>query len=95
MAGLDYRVMDTQIFELGLSVYANSAYIVACSLVNDGLPATFGNLLARWTVERGLLDSALSDLISWRVLEPGRSPEGEPLFVPNPASLWRVPGTAP
>ena len=87
-----YRVMDTQIFNLGLSVYASSAYIVVCSIVSDGLAATSDKISARWMGEPERLEAAIEERLAWQVIEPGVAPSGERLFAPNPASLWRVPG---
>ena len=86
-------MMDTQIFNLNLSVYATSAYIVICSLVSDGLSPTPDKIAARWTSREELLKEGINELAAWRVIEPGRTAEGESLLAPNPASLWRTPGS--
>jgi hypothetical protein len=85
--------MDTQIFNLGLTVYATSAYIVICSLVGDGVPATYDNLSARWGAEGVHLDSALDELSSWLIIELAQGPENQTAYTPNPASIWRTPGS--
>jgi DNA-binding IscR family transcriptional regulator len=90
-----YRVMDTQIFNLGLSVYATSAYIVVCSLHSDGLPASMENLSARWGATAELLDQALSELAGWLIIESVPGKAGERLIIPNPASIWRPPSERP
>lgn len=95
MGEVGYRVMDTQIFNLGLSVHATSAYIVICSIASDGLAATMERLAARWMADIELLPEALDELAAWLVIEPGRIKDGPPFFRPNPASLWRVPGSPP
>jgi hypothetical protein len=87
--------MDTQIFNLGLSVYASSAYIVVCSLCSDGLPPNAENLAARWGADPASLETAIDELLAWRVLEIGQSPQGERIYSPNPASLWRSPNSQP
>jgi hypothetical protein len=92
MAHGPLRVMDTQIFNLNLSVHATSAYIAICSLASDGLPPTLKNVEARWMAEPELLDEALRELKAWLVIDAVFTREGERLIVPNPASLWRPPG---
>jgi hypothetical protein len=86
-----YRVMDTQIFSLGLSVLALSAYILACSLIESGVPPSRRALSERWNASEGDLDGALAELQAWDVLERRKGPEEECLFFPAPASLWRQP----
>jgi hypothetical protein len=87
--------MDTQIFNLGLSIHATSAYIVICSIVSDGLPASLGNLTVRWMAAPELLTGALEELTAWLVIEPVIDKDGERLFAPNPASIWRPPASPP
>ncbi|MDR2443150.1 MAG: hypothetical protein LBE31_06475 [Deltaproteobacteria bacterium] len=93
MSTLNYRVMDTQIFNLNLSVFASSAYIVICSLVGDGMPATLENLLSRWMGKAEQLEEALKELAAWRVIEAAAGPAEVIHFAPNPASIWRTPGS--
>ena len=85
--------MDQQIFNLNLSVHATSAYIVLCSLREDGLDPTLEALRARWTAEPELLERALGELLAWNVAERRQDREGNETFPPNPASLWSVPGS--
>lgn len=92
MAQLGYRVMDTQIFNLGLSLEANSAYIVVCSLMEDGLRAGLETVTARWNGTPETLAAALRELAAWRVVETRRDSGEDPFYAPNPASLWRQPG---
>ncbi|MDR0354485.1 MAG: hypothetical protein LBJ64_01935 [Deltaproteobacteria bacterium] len=92
MAQLGYRVMDTQIFNLNLSVYASSAYIVVCSLVGDGVQATLEAIRTRWNADEAELQKALKELGRWQVLECNKNLEGQSIYAPNPASLWRQPG---
>ncbi|MDR1109777.1 MAG: hypothetical protein LBP92_03530 [Deltaproteobacteria bacterium] len=88
------KMMDTQIFNLKLSVNATSAYILICALVGDGVPASDEAVSARWNAPAGELDAALAELQIWRVIERRPGPEGVPAFSPNPASLWRQPSAA-
>jgi hypothetical protein len=94
MAQLGYRVMDTQIFNLNLSVFATSAYILICSLVGEGILPTAEAINRRWNASDEELQSALSELQIWRVLEKRTGPDEQTAFSPNPASIWRLPGSA-
>ncbi|MDR3135493.1 MAG: hypothetical protein LBU69_05290 [Deltaproteobacteria bacterium] len=94
MAQLGYRVMDTQIFNLKLSVFATSLYILICSLVGDGVLATDEAIASRWNDSQENLQSAMSELALWRVIEKKTGPSDQSVFAPNPASVWRVPGTS-
>jgi hypothetical protein len=94
MAQLGYRVMDTQIFNLKLSMFATSLYILICALVNDGVMATEEAISARWNDTDETLKSAMAELQLWRVVEKKAGPEELTAFSPNPASVWRVPGTS-
>jgi hypothetical protein len=94
MAQLGYRVMDTQIFNLKLSMLATSAYILICSLVSEGLLASEEAISARWNDSDENLQSSLTELQLWRVIEKRIGPDDKTTWAPNPASIWRVPGTS-
>ena len=94
MAQLGYRVMDTQIFNLKLSVFATSLYIIICSLVGDGVLASEEAIAARWNDTDETLKASLAELQRWRVVERKTGPDEKTAFSPNPASIWRVPGTS-
>jgi hypothetical protein len=83
--------MDTQIFNLKLSIYANSAYILACSLTIEEKPPSLQALIDAWNGEPEQLTGALKELLAWHILEESFGPEGQTLFLPNPASLWQMP----
>jgi hypothetical protein len=84
--------MDTQIFNLGLSVEAVSAYILLCSLVGDGKSPDWPVMRAAWVGPPEALEPSVKELLAYRVLESLAGPTGEERFWPNPASLWRLPG---
>jgi hypothetical protein len=86
--------MDTQIFNLKLSVYATSAYIVICSLVDEGIRASEEAINARWNDSPENLGSALGELRLWQVIGASVGPDDQTAYSPNPASLWRRPGVA-
>ncbi|HYR03004.1 MAG TPA: hypothetical protein VES58_06635, partial [Syntrophobacteria bacterium] len=61
--------MDRKIFTLNLSVEATSAYILVCSFVEGGAPATVESLGPFWNGPRQELPSALTELRSRRIIE--------------------------
>jgi hypothetical protein len=89
---LDYMVMDTQIFNLKLSVPTTSAYILICSLQQDGLHPTLEACASRWLGEPEQLSEVLEELLAWQIIEKRTNQDGDTVFLPNPASLWRTPG---
>jgi hypothetical protein len=95
MAALDYRVMDTQIFNLKLSIYATSAYIVFCDMTQSGVPPTIEAALSRWVEEPGKFHEALTELLAWQIVEKRTNQDGDIIYLTNPASLWRLPGSDP
>ncbi|MDR1606931.1 MAG: hypothetical protein LBT38_00765 [Deltaproteobacteria bacterium] len=86
-------VMDTQIFSLGLSIEATSAYILICSIAEEGQKADWPGLRAAWVGAPEALEPSLTELLAWRVIGALTDPLGDERFWPNPASMWRVPGT--
>ncbi|MDR2142320.1 MAG: hypothetical protein LBR11_11140 [Deltaproteobacteria bacterium] len=87
-----YPVMDTQIFNLGLTVEATSAYILICSLVGDGKRPDWPLLRSAWVGQPEALEPSLRELGLYNVISFLADPRGEERFWPNPASLWRLPG---
>jgi hypothetical protein len=81
--------MDRQIFNMNCSVEATSLYIVVTSLVGDNQRPTLEAIRGRWTISTEALDLALEELMGRGILERYPGPEGELLFFPQPASLWR------
>ena len=84
-----HSVMDRQIFNMNLSVEATSAYILVASLVSENVRPSLEIVRGRWTAEDEALDRALEELARHNVVQPRSGPEGETLYFPNPASLWR------
>jgi hypothetical protein len=89
-----YPSMDTQIFNLRLSVVATSAYILICSLISDGHRPDWPLLEDAWVGKPGELIQAMEELEAFRVIQTLEGLEGQKRYWPNPASLWRLPGTA-
>jgi hypothetical protein len=83
-----FSVMDTQIFNQGLSVTAVSAYILITALLADGVRPDRPAINARWGATPGELDQALAELRLLNVVEPHPGPEGSEVWLANPASLW-------
>ncbi|MDR1872906.1 MAG: hypothetical protein LBS60_13480 [Deltaproteobacteria bacterium] len=91
---LQFPVMDTQIFNLGLSVEAISAYILLCSLVGDGKKPDWPILRAAWVGEPAALEPAIRALLLFNVIDLISEAGGEERFWPNPAPFWRMPGSS-
>jgi hypothetical protein len=83
-----FSVMDTQIFNQGLSVMAVSAYILIAALLADGVRPERPAISARWNATPGELDQALAELRVLNIVEPHPGPEGVEVWLVNPASLW-------
>ncbi|MDR1165225.1 MAG: hypothetical protein LBO66_05015 [Deltaproteobacteria bacterium] len=83
-------MMDTQIFNLPLSVPALSLYILIAELADLGIRPTPEEIAARFPAPEGERDTALADLLSYGVIYPN-GPGGDfPLsYHPNPASRWK------
>jgi hypothetical protein len=86
-----YPAMDTQIFNLGLSVEATSAYILLCSLIGDGKRPDWPLLRSTWVGPPAGLTPAIQELLAYKVIDSLAGPDEEERFWPNPASLWRLP----
>jgi DNA-binding IscR family transcriptional regulator len=81
--------MDRQIFNMGLTVEATSAYIVITSLLGDNQRPSLDMIKNRWTLSDETLDRALAELTDRNVLQSRSGPDGMDLYYPTPASLWR------
>jgi hypothetical protein len=84
--------MDRKIFTLNLSVEATSAYILVCSFVEGGAPATVESLGPFWNGPRQELPSALTELRSRGIIEEILDERLVRRYLPNPAEFWRSPG---
>ncbi len=83
-----HAVMDRNIFKLELTVEATSAYIVVASLLDDNVRPSMDLIRARWTTSDQELDDALDELVSRNVVRRQETPDGQPLYYPNPSSVW-------
>jgi hypothetical protein len=84
--------MDRKIFTLNLSVEATSAYILVCSFVEGGAPATVESLGPFWNGPRQELPSALTELRSRGIIEEILDERLVRRYLPNPAEFWRPAG---
>jgi hypothetical protein len=84
--------MDRKIFTLNLSVEATSAYILVCSFVEGGAPATVDSLGPFWNGPRQELPSALTELRSRGIIEEILDERLVRRYLPNPAEFWRPAG---
>ena len=85
-------LMDRKIFTLNLSVEATSAYILVCSFVEGGAPATVESLGPFWNGPRQELPAALTDLRSRGIIEEILDERQMRRYLPNPAEFWRPAG---
>jgi len=85
-------LMDRKIFTLNLSVEATSAYILVCSFVEGGAPATVESLGPFWNGPRQELPSALTELRSRGIIEEILDDRLVRRYLPNPAEFWRSAG---
>ena len=81
--------MDTQIFNMNLSVMATSLYILVTALPVDGVKPSRNILLERWNASSEDFDLALTELLKHKILEEHLGPEAEAFYLANPASLWQ------
>ncbi|MDR1487654.1 MAG: hypothetical protein LBT62_06675 [Deltaproteobacteria bacterium] len=91
MFPLNYRVMDPQIFNLRLNVNTTSAYIVLCSLQEDGVSPSRQAVEDRWLGQPDDLRAAFNELLAWRIIEIRSDKDGNDVYIVNPASLWSAP----
>ena len=85
-------LMDRTIFTMDLSVEATSAYILICSFVEGGAPATVESLGPFWNGPRQELPSALTELRSRGIIEEILDERLVRRYLPNPAEFWRSAG---
>ena len=81
--------MDRNIFNLKLSVEATSAYILVASSMEENVRPSLKVIKRRWVKSDRELDEALGELMQRNVLQLKPAPDGEAIYYPNPASLWR------
>ena len=85
-------LMDRKIFTLNLSVEATSAYILVCTFVEGGAPATVESLGSFWNGPPQGLPPALTVLRSYGIIEEILDERQVRRYLPNPAEFWRAAG---
>ncbi|MDR1038086.1 MAG: hypothetical protein LBT40_16440 [Deltaproteobacteria bacterium] len=85
-------MMDTQIFNLKLSVNATSLYILLTELAEFGVRPTREEIAGRFAAGSEETETAIRDLLLHRVIYANEPGGDVPLsFHANPASLWVIP----
>jgi hypothetical protein len=79
-------MMDTQIFNLKLSLHATSLYILVSDLVDGGVRPTREVIRERFNASDEDTELALQELLNHKVLY--QSAQGS--YHPNAASLWEL-----
>jgi len=81
--------MDRAIFDLRISVEATSAYILICSLMDEGHFPSLTQMRSLWNGNDDSLQAALGELMERQVLVArGELFEDSPVSV-NPADKWK------
>ncbi len=80
--------MDQAIFSMKVSVEATSLYLLICSLLDDDVSPTLGNLESRWTGDGETLQRALHELARRRIVHRERISENEALLELLPTDAW-------
>jgi hypothetical protein len=81
--------MDRNIFNLKVSLEATSAYILICSLLDQGHAPTLQQIRSLWNGSEDTLRHALLELMERQVLSPAKDlPEDYPLNV-FPGDKWK------
>jgi len=80
--------MDRAIFDLKVSIEATSAYILICSLMDEGHPPALAKIRSLWNGDEDSLQSAISELMARQVLtSEGKLVPDTPIAV-NPPDKW-------
>jgi hypothetical protein len=81
--------MDRAIFELRTSVEATSAYILICSLMDQGRLPTLETIRSLWNGNEDGLQSALRELMQLRVVEADGELSDDSAVAVTPADQWK------
>jgi len=88
--------MDRRIFEMGLATEAVSAYILCCSLTDQGASVSVKNLLTIWTGSEESLRQSLDTLEAALIIEPLLSDEsGGKVYHLSSQEWWHAAHKAP
>jgi hypothetical protein len=81
--------MDRAIFDLKVSIEATSAYILICSLMDEGHPPALVTIRSLWNGNEGSLQAAINELMARQVLQPCRELTPDTPVAANPADKWQ------
>jgi len=81
--------MDRAIFDLKVSIEATSAYILICSLMDEGHPPALVTIQALWNGDETSLQTALDELMARQVLQPCRELTPDTPVTINPPDKWQ------
>lgn len=81
--------MDRAIFDLKISVEATSAYILICSLMDQGHSPALQTIRSLWNGNDESLMAALQELTEKQVLEVPEELTEESQVSVNPADTWK------
>lgn len=81
--------MDRDIFKLNLPVMVTSAYILIAALSEQNIRPSLDEIRSRWTKSDEDLKASLDELVRRNIARRQNAPDGTPLYLPNPSSLWR------
>ncbi len=81
--------MDRAIFELKIGVEATSAYILICSLMDEGHSPTLKLMRSLWNGNEASLQAAVIELMERRVLQPEKELAEDSSVVVNSADKWK------
>ncbi|MDL2259952.1 hypothetical protein LJB99_03650 [Deltaproteobacteria bacterium OttesenSCG-928-K17] len=88
-AFLEVNIMDTRIFDQGLSVNAVSSYILICALRVEGGEARRSVVLTRWNAGPEELDQAVAELLELNVVSiDTQAGESDPAYIPISYHRW-------
>ncbi|MBW1981908.1 MAG: hypothetical protein JRJ12_11885 [Deltaproteobacteria bacterium] len=74
---------------MNLSVEATSAYILICSLAEEGAPVSLEKVGSFWNGDQKQLTAALHELASYRIISESCNDDLVFHYLPNPANLWQ------
>jgi hypothetical protein len=81
--------MDRAIFDLKISMEATSAYILICSLMDEGHLPALVTIQSLWNGDETSLQTALDELMARQVLQPYRELSPDTKVTINPPDKWQ------
>ena len=81
--------MDRAIFDLKISMEATSAYILICSLMDEGRSPALTVIQSLWNGDDASLQAALDELMTRQVLIPCQELTPDTSVTINPPDKWQ------